>query len=147
MMRMDFGSMTKEKRERMEKALIYGDASLLQDIEEHAEFLEAILVGPYSVMEIDGELKLLHIKALVANVRGLKIEIYPNEHPPPHFHVKSANVDASFAIHDCSLISGEISGFDERKIKYWHGYSKQTLIEKWNAMRPTDCSVGDYKGN
>src|SRR5688500_9464079 len=129
-MRIDFDSMPEEKRERMEKALIYGDASLLVDIQEHTEFLDAILTGPYSVMEIDWELMLLHLQSRVAYVRGLKIKIYPNEQPPPHFHVRSANVNASFAIEDCSVVDGDVSRRDYDFIKFWHQTSKKILIDK-----------------
>jgi hypothetical protein len=117
----------------------------LGSFEEWAEYLESILHDRCSIMEIDGELVLLEIKALIARVNGLKIEIFSKEHAPPHFHVKSANVDASFKIEDCSLLQGEISGMDYSKIRYWHKHSKQILIEAWNSSRPTNCMVGLYK--
>jgi len=75
---------------------------------------------------------------------GLKIDIYPKEHAPPHFHVLSPTIDASFRIDNCELLNGNISGSDHKKIRYWHKYAKQLLIEKWNSTRPTHCSVGFY---
>lgn len=76
----------------------------------------------------------------------LKIEIYPDEHPPPHFHVKSPNIDASFNIESCNLLKGEIEGRDKKKIEYWHKHAKPLLIEIWNSTRPTNCTVGAYQG-
>lgn len=122
------------------------DPSELSGLDEFAEYLEAILNNGCSVLELNGELVLLEIKQLVANVRGLKIEIYSKEHPPLHFHVKSATVDASFIIEDCSLLNGKISSGDYNKILYWHQHSKKILIDCWNKTRPSDCAVGEYKG-
>jgi hypothetical protein len=120
------------------------DPTELESFEEFAEYLESMLSEPCTVWEKDGELILFEIKALVANIRGLRIEIYPKEHAPPHFHVLSANIDASFRIDNCELLNGTISSSDHKKILYWHKYSKQLLIEKWNSMRPTNCPVGFY---
>ena len=122
------------------------EPSELSGLDEFTQYLEAIINNPCSVMEIRGKLVLLEIKQLVASVRGLKIEVYSKEHPPPHFHVVSANIDASFRIEDCSLLNGKISGSDYNKVLYWHQHSKQALIDTWNQTRPTNCSVGEYKG-
>lgn len=120
----------------------------LVGLEELVEYLESIIIGPCSVWEINGELVLAEEKALIDNVRGLRIEIYPNEHPPPHFHViKSANISASFVIEDCSLLNGEIDNRNFKKILYWHKYAKTNLIKFWNETRLTNCSVGFYKGS
>jgi hypothetical protein len=83
----------------------------------------------------------------VDTVRGMRISIYPNEHPPPHFHVRSANVNASFSINDCTRLEGEILNKDYRKIRYWFDSSKPKLIDIWDKTRPTDCIVGNYREN
>jgi hypothetical protein len=90
---------------------------------------------------------LLENKGLVARVNGLKIVIYPDEHAPPHFHVKSPNINASFSIESCTKLKGKISPQDLNKVKYWYKYSKSLLINVWDSTRPTDCEVGEYKGN
>ena len=115
-------------------------------MEDFAAWLEAILHNPCSVWEEDGEAFLIEIKQLVARVDGLKIEIYPNEHPPPHFHVKSPNVDASFAIDDCRYLEGKVDNRDKKKIEYWFKHAKPLLIESWNSTRPSNCTVGRYEG-
>tara|TARA_R100000908_G_scaffold65358_1_gene54798 strand:- start:32344 stop:32766 length:423 start_codon:yes stop_codon:yes gene_type:complete len=118
----------------------------LDGLDEHAERLEAILHKNCYVIEEDGELILIRAKQLVDRLNGLKIEIYPNEHPPPHFHLKSPKVDASFTIEDCLLLKGDISGKDHNKIRYWHNSSKDLLIEVWDSTRPYQCQVGKYTG-
>lgn len=79
------------------------DPNKLKEFDVFAAWLEAILHNPCSIWEDEGQVVLLENKQLVASINGLKIEIYSNEHPPPHFHVKSPNIDASFTIEDCEL--------------------------------------------
>lgn len=123
------------------------DPKELETFEEWVEYLESILTGPYAMFpdQKTGELILLTVKARIDTVRGMKIEIYPNEHTPPHFHVKSPNIDVTIRIKDCSVIEGNISQRDFEKILYWYrAGSKKHLIEKWNDLRPTNCVVGKY---
>jgi len=122
------------------------DPEKLETLEDFTAWLEAILHNPCNVWEDDGESFLIEIKQLVAKVNGLKIEVYPNEHPPPHFHVKSPNVNASFDIENCLLLEGNVDTRDEKKIQFWHKQAKPLLINTWNSTRPTNCSVGAYEG-
>ena len=110
-----------------------------------AEHLELFLNSGCSVWtEPDGEKILLLSRALVGQIHGLTMRIYSDEHAPPHFHVKSAEIDAAFRISDCSLLRGSVNGKTRELIDYWYlkmeGRSK--LIEDWNKTRPTDCPVG-----
>jgi hypothetical protein len=118
----------------------------LLNVDEYAEWLSALLYGQCYVEEINGELCIIEIKHLVSNQGGVKIEVFSDEHPPPHFHVKSGNIDASFAIEDCSIVDGVVKNKDHKTIKYWHQALKPKIIEVWNRTRPTDCTVGLYQG-
>ena len=120
----------------------YVNPEELSTFEEYAEWLESILHNPCDVWEEDGEEFLVEIRQLVDRVDGLKIEIYPNEHPPPHFHVVTPNINASFTIESCEKLNGEIDSRNLKKIKYWHKRSKDQLIEVWNETRPFNCVVG-----
>ncbi|QHJ13979.1 hypothetical protein FX988_04260 [Paraglaciecola mesophila] len=122
------------------------DDSDIESVQEYCEMLYHLLTGPFSIWEEDGELVVIEIRQLVEKIGGLKIEIYSNEHPPPHFHVKSANINASFTIEDCFKLNGKIDSSDYKKIKYWHKRAKTRLIEAWNNTRPTNCIVGAYAG-
>jgi hypothetical protein len=121
------------------------DPGELESFEEWTEYLDSMLNGPCTVWDENGELILLEIKARVEKVYGVRIEIYPKEHAPPHFHVRSATVNASLRIDDCSLLDGHIACDDYNKIRYWHQFSKPVLIERWNSLRPTKCVVGPYR--
>lgn len=113
---------------------------------DFAYWLEAILHNACEVREENDEFFLIEIKQLVARVDGLKMEIYSDEDPPPHFHVLAPDVSAKFDIESCELLKGDISGRDIRKVRYWHKYAKPILIEAWDSTRPTYCTVGPYRG-
>lgn len=86
------------------------------------------------------------IKYQVASFDGLKVEIFSNEHGPPHFRVSYDGKSANYRISDCERIAGDL-GRHEAKIRWWHGQNKKLLIETWDARRPTDCPVGKYREN
>ena len=125
------------------------DPKELDDLDEWAEYLDALINGPCVILEKDNDLVVVQdpliIRVRVDLVRNMKIEIRSKEHAPPHFHVISPEIDASFRIDNCQILRGEISTKDYKKIKYWYRSAKPILIEVWNSMRPTDCVVGKYK--
>ncbi len=113
------------------------------DLQESAAVLERLLCGPYAVWD-DGHL--YNIKALVDRVRGLRIEVHPKEHPPPHFHVHGAGVDAALSIADCRLLAGELNGRDLRIVEWWFKRSKALLASRWDETRPGDGRRGASGG-
>lgn len=112
------------------------------DLDSLAEPLRRLLKAGFGVWS-DGSL--YHIRRLVDRVDGLRIEIYPNEHPPPHFHVRSGSVNASFAIDDCRFLKGSVARQQVAVIQWWHQRARAILVEVWNEMRPSDCPVGPIR--
>ena len=125
------------------------DPQELDSLDEWVEYLDALINGPCLILEKDNDLVLVEdpliIRVRIALVRNMKIEIRSNEHAPPHFHVISPEIDASFRIDNCEILKGKINSKDYKIIKYWHQSARPMLIETWNSMRPTDCVVGLYK--
>lgn len=82
----------------------------------------------------------------IAKIKGIKVEIFSNEHPPPHFRVKLQDSTANFRISDGELLngSGEILRHKATIYKWWALY-KSDLIDAWNKYRPSDCPVGVYQ--
>ena len=113
-----------------------------ESLQDSAAVLYDLLSGGYSVWT-DGSL--YSIKQLVARVKGLQIHVYPNEHSPPHFHVKSPDVDASFTIQDCTFMHGNIDGREQHLVRWWYERSRPQLVAAWNATRPSDCPVGPIR--
>jgi hypothetical protein len=106
---------------------------------ELAAVLEQLLSAELAVWE-DGSL--YSIKKLVAQVRGLRIEVYADEHSPPHFHVKAPGIDATFDILKCQLLRGSVAGRERRLVEWWHARSRPLLIRIWNETHPSNCPVG-----
>jgi len=114
-------------------------ARTAESLQDSAAVLSDLLSGGFSVW-MDGSL--YSIKQLVARVRGLQIHVYANEHSPPHFHVKSPDIEASFTIQDCAFIHGNIGGREKSLVQWWYERSRPQLVSAWNSTRPSDCPVG-----
>jgi type I restriction enzyme, R subunit len=108
---------------------------------EYAEKLHHLLLVSDLV---NASLPVGHIGLQVDRFRGLKVEIFANEHPPPHFRVICAAGSANFRISDCFQINGGLKR-EYRLIKRWHSENKLRLVSAWNERRPSDCPVGEYR--
>lgn len=91
----------------------------------------------------DGNEYVYFEKAAIGKLGGLKMHIYADEHPPPHFHVKYNGEENSFRIDDASPLYPD-GGLKKwfKNIKKWHMHNKSELIYAWNSMRPEGCPVG-----
>jgi len=63
----------------------------------------------------------------VDRIGSLKIEVFSDEHPPPHFRVSYQGQSANFRISDCGKINGGLDRF-RRNIRAWHAVHKDILI-------------------
>lgn len=112
-----------------------GSASQLLDILQVAEARERRAAAQSGFMGLQ-----------VGKFKDVKIEIFANEHPPPHFHVKTNKGKASFKISDCELVDGDhFVSRRQKEIRVWHAQHKEDLIKFWNETRPSDCPVGEYR--
>ena len=113
--------------------------SKARTLDEAAAALQILLSSDIAVLP-DG--RFYNIKVLVARFRGLRIEIHPKDHAPPHFHVICDSFNASFALSDCSLLEGGLSNRESSLIIKWFGNNRPLLVEAWNKSRPDDCQAG-----
>lgn len=74
---------------------------------------------------------------------GLRVVMFFDEHPPPHFAVTCDGRTVSFAITTGKRLPNN-RGLErhERKIRTWWKRNKSRLVEIWNGSRPADCTVG-----
>jgi len=74
------------------------------------------------------------IKRLIAVIGGLKIEVYPKDHQPTHFHVvsKQRNINAKFDIETLALISAKENNISERNARKIQNFFKShpTALER-----------------
>ena len=73
---------------------------------------------------------------------GVKIEIYHNEHPPPHFHVRNYEFNVSISIENGEILRGKLDGRNLKIVRKWYKKNKPRLIKVWNETRPDNCPVG-----
>ena len=81
-------------------------------------------------------------RQLLGRINGIKIEIFPNEHTPPHFHITAPDFKASFTIDKCELHEGNVSASTHKKIEEFYAKNRDQIIDLWNRLRPYNCPVG-----
>jgi hypothetical protein len=109
------------------------------------ELLELKLRIALEKTDVDEHGNVIERRYLIRRIRNIKIEIYPNEHPPPHFHITSPDINATLSIVECELLTGSLNSKIFKQIKYFHTLNKDHLIEVWNRLRPENCKVGKIK--
>lgn len=83
---------------------------------------------------------------IVGSFNSVKVEIFANEHPPPHFRVKVNEYAGNFSIDTCEFLNGDASiRRRHREIRKWHAENRKRLIETWNETRPGNCPVGAFR--
>ena len=115
------------------------------DLNELVIYLESLLNDSCIIIQEGGEFFLFTSKARVEKERWLELEINPDEHHHPQFHLKTPDFQVTFRIGNCSLIDGSISSGDYNKILFWHNQTRSILLEYWDKMCPTIFTVGKNK--
>jgi Domain of unknown function (DUF4160) len=94
---------------------------------------------------VDVALGVYFIKELVGKIRNMKIEIYPNDHNPPHFHIRSndQSINATFRLDTGELIDGVIGGKDQKRIEAFFTDSKTQALMRhmWNKSKDENQKV------
>lgn len=115
------------------------DEDLIEDLSKR--------IAESEIENITNGIPIVYTRVLVDRFDGLKVEVFSNEHGKPHFRVRHQGSTANYLIADCSRING--SGqvlLHEKAIKKWWMDNKPKLISKWDECRPSDCTVGVYRG-
>lgn len=75
----------------------------INELQQIADFLDAHL----DATKVWSDGKVIQIRRRIAHVKDLIIEIYPNDHDPPHFHVisRQRDINARFSIEKIILLS------------------------------------------
>jgi len=107
------------------------------------ELEDCFMMGP---IVDDNEMRYI-TEEVFDRLNGLTIDVFSNEHPPPHFRVCYQDKCNNFKIEDCSPLNGNALKTYFRNIKKWHKKNKTNLIKFWNEKRPSDCPVGKYRGD
>lgn len=74
------------------------------------------------------------IVPVVAIVDGVKIEFYPDEHPPPHFHARLAEFVAQIEIRNCRVLRGSLPPAKLNRVLSWAARHQPGLMNAWTAV-------------
>lgn len=66
---------------------------------------------------------------------GLEIQMYFNDHPPPHFHVGYSGYKATIGIVDLVLLTGQLPKTAKRLVMEWATAHQTELLEDWNLCQ------------
>ena len=70
----------------------------------------------------------------VAIVDGVKIQFYPDEHPPPHFHAVFAEFVAQIRIDPLSVLRGSLPPNKLNVVLVWAAANHDGLMRAWAAI-------------
>ncbi len=65
---------------------------------------------------------------------GIKIYINPNDHNPPHFHVRYAEFDAQVGIKDGQILAGNLPPKARALTEEWRILNIEALLQNWQLM-------------
>lgn len=86
----------------------------MDELEKLSEKLAIFMEG--TMVSENGQV--YQILEAILRVDKIKIELYPNDHGRPHFHVKKSDeIDAVIDLKTLELIKGKISNNDLKKIQ------------------------------
>lgn len=73
---------------------------------------------------------------------GVKIQIYPRDHNPPHFHVEAGGKSASYDIQSGKLLQGSLGHVANNIVQQFYCQNQTELMNIWNNTRPGIISEG-----
>ena len=71
----------------------------------------------------------------IAYFYGIAIQMFFNDHNPPHFHARYGSAKAIIRISDGEIISGELPPTAQRLLKEWSLARRSELEENWRRAR------------
>jgi hypothetical protein len=71
----------------------------------------------------------------IAYFYGIAIQMFYNDHQPPHFHARYGDAKAIVRISDGEIISGELPRTAARLVRDWTLARRSELEENWRRAR------------
>ena len=78
----------------------------------------------------------------IAVVDGIRIEMYWNDHPPPHFHARLGDRVAKASIATATVIDGALPPAATRRIMEWTASNRDSLAVTGTEIRSTAWKGG-----
>ena len=67
----------------------------------------------------------------ISNFYGILVQMYWNDHAPPHFHVRYSGYKATVGIQSLDMITGRLPPVAERLVLEWAAQHQAELMEDW----------------
>jgi hypothetical protein len=71
----------------------------------------------------------------VSRFFGIVVQMYYDDHQPPHFHVRYAGRKALIAIESMAVLRGGLSPRALGMVTEWAALHREELMEDWNLAR------------
>lgn len=72
----------------------------------------------------------------IERIDGTKIDVYPKEHSPPHFHALYAEFEELIEIETLETYVGKIPSNKRKKVIAWAKKNKDILSENFKRLNP-----------
>jgi len=66
---------------------------------------------------------------------GILIRMFFNDHPPPHFHARYGEFEATIEIATLNILEGALPGRALNLVQEWAMMHKEELLEDWRLCR------------
>jgi hypothetical protein len=83
------------------------------------------------VEQVEGAL----VMPTIAWFYGIAIQMYYNDHEPPHFHARYGRAKAIFRLSDGEIISGELPPTAMKMVRQWALARSAELQDNWRRAR------------
>jgi hypothetical protein len=70
----------------------------------------------------------------ISRFYGISIYLYPNEHPPAHFHAEYQDDEAVFSIATLELMEGSLGNRANALVLEWASLHRVQLVKAWNEL-------------
>lgn len=71
----------------------------------------------------------------IATIRGVKVQVYSDDHNPPHFHALSAEGEVVVVIETLRVVRGRMRRSDLERVLAWASQNKDLLRDAWSRGR------------
>ncbi|WP_110749405.1 DUF4160 domain-containing protein [Phyllobacterium leguminum] len=70
----------------------------------------------------------------IVEIGNVKIQVFPDDHNPPHFHVVTPDSEAVFRIADFQRLAGQVDRRALHKALAWARLNRKVLEDEWNRL-------------
>jgi hypothetical protein len=70
----------------------------------------------------------------IATIGNLKIQVFADDHNPPHFHAVTPDREALIRIADLTMLAGSLSGRELKAVIAWAATHTKELNDEWHRL-------------